>query len=911
MPEWKQEIRKQLAALNLSPTREEEMVEELSDHLESLYEEIIAEGATSEKAYGEVLSSLNRSDLLAELRATERTDTLDPIPVGLLNSGHLFTGLKQDLRYAARMLRKTPGFTAVAILTLALGIGASTAVFTIVNTFLLNPLPVEHASELAAVNTAQAKKSTEPLDVRPLSFLNLKDYREKNHAFGNLAGYSSPMALTMSAGSESQRVFAEVVTGNYFDTLGIRPQIGRFFLPDEDARPGASPVVVVGYAAWLGRFGGASDILGRTIKLNNIAFTIIGVAPQGFKGVNAIFGPDLWVPSMMAEQVLPAQQQNALRERAVLTFTGAGRLRSGVSLAQAQADLKTIAVALEREYPDANQGQTVTLRPLTEAAIATNQRQGLLFGTVLLMAIVGFVLLIACSNVANLLLARAAARRQEIAVRMALGASRWRLVRQLLTESVLLGLFSGILGFFFGYGGCQLLWSFRPAEFAQNLVDPHLNANVFVFVLVVALFTGLIFGIAPALRSSRTPVVEALKEEARTAGRSVRRVSLANSLLVGQVAVSLVLLVTAALFLRSVQREYLITPGFETKNLTVFLLYPGQLGYDRTRTEQFYKDVRDRLATVPGVASVSWAANLPLFSRAQTGVVMEGQQQRKKSEAISSVVNTIDLDYFTTMGIPLLAGREFNQNDREGAAPVAIINDTMGGRYWPNQDPLGKRLQLPGQKEFRQIVGIVKTSDYQTLGEAPQSCVYVPLRQNYSESMVLYVRTEHDPSQMIPTVQSEIRNIDPALPIDDIRTGTKVIEQALWGAKMGVGLLGVFGFLALGLASIGLYGIMAYSVNQRRREIGIRMALGAGQASVLRLILRQGMMLVICGVGIGLMLSILLGRVLSKFLYGVGASDPASLTGASLVLLIVALLASYLPARRASQVDPLIALHES
>jgi predicted permease len=686
--------------------------------------------------------------------------------------------------------------------------------------------------------------------------------------------------------------------------------MGRFFLPDEDARPGASPVVVIGYAAWQGRFGGASDILGRTIKLNNFAFTIIGVAPLGFKGVNAIFGPDLWVPSMMAEQVLPAQQQNALRERAVLTFTGAGRLRSGVSLSQAQADLKTIAVALEREYPDANQGQTVTLRPLTEAAIATNQRQGLLFGSVLLMAIVGFVLLIACSNVANLLLARAAARRQEIAVRMALGASRWRLVRQLLTESVLLGLFSGMLGFFFGYCGCQLLWSFRPAEFAQNLVDPHLNANVFVFVLIVALFTGLIFGIAPALRSSRTPVVEALKEEARTAGRSVRRVSLANSLLVGQVAVSLVLLVTAALFLRSVQREYLITPGFETKNLAIFLLYPGQLGYDRTRTEQFYKDVSDRLVTVPGVTSASWAANLPLFSRAETGVVIEGQEQRKKSEAISSVVNTIDLYYFPTMGIPLLAGREFTQNDREGAAPVAIINDTMAGRYWPNQDPLGKRLQLPGQKEFRQIVGIVKTADYQTLGEAPQPCVYVPLRQNYSESMVLYVRTEHDPSEVIPSVQSEIRNIDPVLPIDDIRTGTKVIEQGLWGAKMGVGLLGVFGFLALGLASIGLYGIMAYSVNQRRREIGIRMALGAGQASVLCLILRQGMMLVICGVGIGLMLSILLGRALSKFLYGVGASDPASLTGASLVLLTVALLACYLPARRASQVDPLIALHE-
>jgi predicted permease len=418
-------------------------------------------------------------------------------------------------------------------------------------------------------------------------------------------------------------------------------------------------------------------------------------------------------------------------------------------------------------------------------------------------------------------------------------------------------------------------------------VDPHLNANVFMFVLVVALFTGLIFGIVPALRSSRAPIVETLKEEARTGGRSTGSITLANALLVAQVAVSLVLLVTAALFLRSIQREYTIDPGFETKNLALLLLYPSQQGYDRTKTEQFYKDVRDRLVTIPGVASLSWATNLPFWEGVETGIVIEGQEQRKKSEAISSVVNTIDLDYFSTMGIPLLAGRDFTQDDRGDATLVAIVNDTMASQYWPGQVALGKRLQLPGQKEFRQIVGVVKTSNYQTLGEAPQSCVYVPLRQNYSESMVLYVRTERNPVQIISALQSEIRDIDPALPIDDIRTGTKLIEQALWGAKIGVGLLGVFGFLALGLASIGLYGIMAYSVNQRRREIGIRMALGAGQASVLSLILRQGMTLVICGVGLGLTLSMLLGRVLSRFLYGVGAIDLPSLAGASLILLVV------------------------
>jgi predicted permease len=333
---------------------------------------------------------------------------------------------------------------------------------------------------------------------------------------------------------------------------------------------------------------------------------------------------------MMAEEVLPAQQHNALGDRTVLIFTGAGRLKPGVSLSLAQADLKTIAAAQEKEYPDANQGQTITAEPLTEAAIASNQRQGLLFGSLLLMAIVGLVLLIACSNVANLLMARAASRSQEIAVRLTLGASRWRLIRQLLTESVMLGLMSGILGFFFGYEGCQALWSLRPAEVAQNFVDPHLNANVFVFVLVIALLTGLIFGIAPALRSSRTPIVETLKEGTPTVGRAGRSITLANALLVGQVAVSLVLLVTAALFLRSVQRQYTIDPGFEVKNLALFMLYPGQQGYDRTKTEQFYKEVRDRLTTVPGVASLSWATDLPLWKRAETGIVIEGSGATKE-----------------------------------------------------------------------------------------------------------------------------------------------------------------------------------------------------------------------------------------------------------------------------------------
>ena len=907
MPDWRSKIQERLTSLNLPPAREAEIAEELSAHLQDRYDELRNSGTPEEEAYRIVTLELPYTDLLAELQPIE-AKYREVIPEGEAASGHLMADFRRDLTYAARVLRKTPSFTIVAILTLALAIGANTAVFTIVNTFLLNPLPVTSASRMVAVNTSHPAKTGQSGDLRPISFLNLKDYREKNRVFSSLAGYSSPMAATLSYGNDSHRVFVEVVTGNYFGTLGIYPLMGRFFSSEEDMKPRAYPVVVIGYAAWQGRFGAASDILGRTIKLNKVVFTIIGVAPKGFKGINAVFGPDMWVPSMMAEQMLPTQQQNPLKDRAVLTFTGVARLKPGVPLSQAEAEMKTIANELAQEYPETNEGQSVALRPLTEAVIGTNQGQGMLIGSFFLMTIVGFVLLIACSNVANLQLARAAARRQEIAVRMALGAGRTRLVRQLLTESVLLGFLGGVLGFFFGYEGCQFLWSLRPAEFAQNLADPKLNANVFVFSLVVSLFTGLLFGIAPALRSSRTPIVEALKEETRTLGHSLSRITIANVLLVGQVAVSLVLLVVAALFLRSIRSQYAIDPGFETKNLAIVMLYPGQAGYDRTRIEQFYKGMRDRLVTVPGIASVSWASNLPMWAHAEAGLTIEGQEQRKKSEEISSVVNTIDLDYFSTMSIPLVAGRDFSQNDREGSAPVVIVNDTLANRYWPNQDPLSKRLQLPGQKEFRQVVGVVKTANYQTLGEPPQPCVYIPLRQTYSDSMVLYVKTERDPASILTAVQSEIRNLDPALAVDDLRTGTKIIDQALWGAKMGVGVLGVFGFLALGLASVGLYGIVAYSVNQRRREIGIRMALGAGQGSVLGLILRQGITLVVSGVGLGLVLSTLLGRALSKTLYGIGAIDPLSLGGASLVLLVVAFVACYLPARSASHADPLVAL---
>ncbi len=907
MPEWKEEVRKRLESLNLRPEREAEIVEEVSADLDDRYAALQAQGESEQQALEIVLAELDARNLAAELRQSEPVYRA-PLPEGG-TTGRWIADLFQDLRFAVRMLRKNAGFTVIAALTLALGIGANTAVFTIVNTFLLNPLPVKDISGLVTINSSPLKKTAQWNDLQPLSFLNLRDLQQQERSFSSLAGHSSPMSVTLTINHSPHRAFLELVSANYFDTLGIRPFMGRFFLKGEDLVPGASPVAVLTYGAWQGRFGGDPHILGQTIDIDATRFTVIGVAQKGFTGVFAVFGPDIWVPTMMAEQVLPAEEKAALSNRSLPVFTGIGRLRPGVSMAAAQAEMKIAGAALAKEYPDANQGRTIVLETLRQAAFGPDQ-QTLVLGSMLLMAIVGIVLLIACSNVGNLLLARAAVRRQEIAVRMALGAGRARLLRQLLTESILLGLIGGLVGLLFAYEGCQLLLSFRPAEYAANLFTLKMSANVYVFAFVVSILAGVIFGIAPALRSSRTSVSEALKEETRTAGRSHRRVTLANALLAGQVTVSLLLLVVAALFLRSIQREYTINPGFQTKHLALFMLYPGQAGYNQVRTKQFYKDVRERVGALPGISSVTWASNLPFWGRKETGLEIEGRAQRRKSEAISAVVDTVDVDYFSTFGIPFREGRDFTRNDSDQSMPVAIINDTMAARFWPRQDAVGKQFRLPGGKHFLTVVAIVKTANYQTLGEPPQPCVYIPLRQNYSDDMILYIRTAGEPSAMFASVQGAIRDIDPTLPVDDVRTGSKVIDQALWGTKLGVSLLGVFGMLALALASVGLYGIMAYSVNQRRREIGVRMALGAGQRTVLVFVLRQGMSLVLTGLAFGVVLALLAGRGLSRFLYGVSGADPISLVGASAVLLGVAFVACYLPARRASRVDPLVALRE-
>ncbi len=926
-PDWKAIVRDRIALLRLNPGPESDLIEELAQHLEDRYRELRSGGAREEDAYRGAVAELD--DLYpieAQLRSV-RMPVRDPVPAGdpqpdklmeearstiRLRSARSLETLWRDVRYTARTMRKSPLFVLFVVVTLALGIGANTTVFTLINTLILNPLPVKDPSRLTALAGAESKSIAKSKALLPIAYPDLKDFQAKNEVFSSLAGYTSPFTVTWQAGATSQRMFSELVTGNYFSTLGLEPALGRFFLPEEDSTPGGHAVAVMNYASWQARFGGTRDIVGKTLRLNNVVFTVIGVAPPKFIGVSAIFGPDLWIPATMSELLQPSQMQGALSDRGKAFFFGAGRLKGGTSRAQAQADIVGIASALGREYPNTHEGRTAAVRPINEVIFDASGTGNtpVLFGSFGLLLVVGIVLLIACSNVANLLMARSAARQQEVAVRLAMGASRARLVRQLLTESVFLGLLSGLAGLVIGYGALQLLWSFLPAEVLSNLVKPNMDAKVFLFALIVSLLTGFVFGALPALQASRTGVAETLKEEARTTGKSRKKVTFANALLVAQVAFSFLLLVTAALFLRSIGRAYDINPGFEIQHLAVFLTNPGQVGYGIPQTKAFYKEVRDRVAAVPGSQSTSWASNLPFWETVQSGFQIEGREQRSRADLITAVRNTVDTNYFQTTGIAIDRGREFTLIDEENSAPVAIVNEKMAHDYWPNGEPLGKRIQLPGEKQMRQIVGIAKTVNYSTLGEPPQRCVYEPLTQNYSDSMTLYVRTRGDPRQILLPVQREVRAAAPQVTVNDARTGRTLVDNVLFQARMGVGLLSVFGLLALGLASIGLYGIMAYSVSQRKREIGVRMALGAARQSVLRLILKQGMSVVLTGVLIGFVAALLVGRLLGRMLYGVSASDPISVVGAAFVLLVIALFACYLPARSASRVDPLVALRE-
>jgi predicted permease len=818
---------------------------------------------------------------------------------------------RQDMLSGFRLLKKSPGFTTVAVLSLALGIGANTAIFTIINAVFLHPLPVAEPSQLAELFTRDTitVDANANFQLTPTSLPNYEDYRDQNSSFSGLAALTFPIPLNWGGQSEPQQLLASLVSPNFFDVLGVKAYRGRTFSPDEGKKLGADPVAVLSSALWARRFGSDDKVIGQTISLNATSYTVIGVAPPNFKGIVSLAPPEvLWIPLSMRDYVLSGPLKNLENHRRMRWISIAGRLKPQINIDQARAGMKTIAAALEKEYPRDNKGRTCELYSLNESALGINQRKQFSLAGGVLMAVVGLVLLIACVNLANLLLAQAAKREKELSLRAALGAGRFRLVSQLLTESTLLSLFGGAAGLLVAFWGRKLLWSFRPPFLPDGSIDLSFDGRVLGFTLLISLLTGLIFGIIPALKASNTDLNEILRVGGRGGTLGWAHNRMRSLLVVSEIALTLVALVGAGLFLRSMQKAQQINPGFESKDLFQYNFDLGALRYDPDHGQQFFRDAIERAKSVPGVADASISSN-GLFGGGLAGTIFrEGEQTDPNNRGTLVTFNDVTPGYFATMRILILGGRDFTDFDREKTTPVAVVNQAMAKLIWPGQDPIGKHFFIVVDPTKYEIVGVVGTTVVGQIGEDPQPQAYFPLRQQYSPFGALAVRTAGNPEALMGAVRTQVQQIDRNLALTNGQTIGQALAQGLWAARMGAALLGLFGFLALILASVGIYGVLSYSIAQRTTEIGIRMALGAQSKQVLALVLRQGMLLAAVGAGLGVLFALLITRFASTLLYGVSATDPLTYISITVLLMSVALLACYIPARRATRIDPLVAL---
>jgi predicted permease len=809
----------------------------------------------------------------------------------------------QDIKFGIRMLVKSPGITIVAVLALALGIGANAAIFSGVSAFLFRPLPVPAPEQL--VRPFEATDDHGPGG--NFSYPDFVDYRDQNTVFSGLVAEDLVQAA-LSAQNQNDVIWGQVVSGNYFDVLQVKPILGRTFAADEDKTLGANAVVVLGHSLWQRRFASDLNIVGKTIDLNNRAYNVIGVAPESFKGTKFGLSLDFWAPMMMAEELQRAPKQ--LSERGDHWMNVFARLKPGVTRAQASAEMTTIARRLNQAYPNDREKSTRVVVQTEidgrwdEAALVMKSAGGIA------MAIVGLILLIACANVANLLLARAASRRKEIGVRLALGASRARLIRQLLTESLLLSVLGGGLGLLLAYWVTGLMQGFIPV-LPYNLLNDFfaLDTRALMFTVVVSLLTGIVFGLAPAWQASNTELVPVLKGEANSGGSGIRRrLTMRNSLVVAQVALSLVVLVCGGLFIKSFRNAQTMDPGFSSKNILLVSLNPQLVGYDEEQTRNFFSQVVARASALPGVEAASVARLVPLgdSSNSNGPVLKEGETLAPGDAGRSIMNNVVGPGHFKTLQIPLVAGRDFEERDRKGAPKVIIVNERMAQMLWPGENAVGKRLTI-GNRDPIEVVGVARTGKYRALAEDPKPYYYSPMAQRGASGMTLMVRTSGDPRGLIGALRDAVRTMDARLPLT-IKTMTEHMTWALWAPNMAATLSLAFGLLALLLAAVGLYSVMAYVVSQRTRELGIRMALGAKRGDVLKMITSQGMKLSLIGIAIGLLLSLALARVLSAVLIGVSAYDVATFVLISGLLTLVALVACLVPARRATKVDPLVAL---
>jgi putative ABC transport system permease protein len=814
----------------------------------------------------------------------------------------------QDIRFAIRSALRNPALTAVIVISLALGIGANTTIFTLINAVFLRPLPVRDPAQLAQVFTVMPKSTA----FQSVALANYRDFRDNVPEFAGLAAYQF-IGANLAGGTEPLSIGGQLVTGNYFQVLGVDAAIGRTVTFRDDTTLGVSPVVVISAGLWKRAFGSDPSVISRTVTLNGFPFTVIGVMPAEFKGLQTLGIVDFWVPLAMHEQLVTGETARTFyTARNSLVFQVVGRLAPGVTLERARQAMKAMAKRLEEQYPTENEGRSVELFPLTQAALGVSGRDDLVRSGGLLLAATGLVLLIACGNVASLLLARAMERRKEIAVRLSLGAPRWRLIRQLLAESGVLAVLGGAAGILLASFGRDLLWSFRPAGLRDDFLDLTMEPRVLWFTVALSLATGILFGLVPALQGSRIDLVSAIKSQPETPSSSGRRsfgLDLRDAVVTLQVAVSLVALIGAGLFLRSFQEAQRLNPGFRIEGLAVMFVNAGAQGYSPERGMQFFRATVERVRQLPGVQGASWGEAVPQFSGQAVSrrIFPEGREMPQELRSLFVPFNGIWPGYFATIGIPILKGRDFTEADREGAGLVAIINETTARMYWQGDDAVGKRFKHRLNPNFYTVIGVAQDAKYGSIGAATQPHLYYPVLQYYTPAMTLVVRVSGDPRAVLPTVRQVLRQMDQTMPLPAALTMTDVLRDNLWTARLGAMLLAVFGLLALTLTVVGVYGVMAYSVTQRTHEIGIRMALGAAHADVLRMVLRHGLKLTLVGVVIGLATAFGATRFIASLLF-VSPTDGLTFTAISALLAAVAMVASLLPARRAARVDPLVAL---
>jgi putative ABC transport system permease protein len=824
--------------------------------------------------------------------------------------------LWQDLRYGARMLMKKPGFTLIAALTLALGIGANTAIFSSVNTFLFRPAPVERPRELVMAFVG-GKQQARVWD--HVSYPDYFDFRAENRVFTGVAAYKmTSVAFAAEAASRASDnqgadvIWGEIVSGNYFDVLGVRAALGRTFMPAEDVTPGAHPVVVLSHSFWQRRFNANPDALGCSVSLNGHPFTVIGIAPPAFKGMKFALGFDFWAPMMMRTQLEGDDGWRTARGWNHLSVLS--RLKPGVTVQQAEADLNLITKSLAERYPDASKNKKVNVVPEIEGRY--DEYYGFLkLIAALALAVSALAPLVACANVANLLLARATARRREMGIRLAVGAGRSRIVRQLLTESLLLALLGGGGGLLLAFWGADLIAASVPNITPYRVeIDFNPDLRVLAWALSLSLATGLVFGLAPAWRAAGTDLVSVLKSELGSGGNHARRWNMQNLLVVAQLAISVVALVVGGLFVKSLYVTQKADPGFQSENLLSLRLDPGLVGYDAVKGRQFYAELTQRVGALPGVRAASLAGTLPLGDdwMSTAPVIKEGDAPPPPNQGMEILFSSVGAMYFETTGTPLALGRDFTDRDREGAPAVAIINQEAAQRLFGSaQNALGKRLRASREGALLEIVGIARNGRYRNLVEEPRPYLFLPVLQSeYQSQLMLLVRAASAGqwNSIVADVRRTAQQLDPRVPIFNLNVGAEHLRFTLWGPRLAAGIATTFALLSLVVAKMGLYGVMTYAVSQRTKEIGIRMALGAHRTDVLRLVVGQGLALICVGVVIGLGAALALTRLLRSLLFGVSATDPFTFVAVALLLAGVALLACWIPARRATKVDPMIAL---